>query len=213
MGQVSDDRYKFKTRRHTVQIFILALFSGGFALAQTTEQSGFHVVMGRVSAVSSDSIEVQDSRDTQLFFSTAASTVWRGQERHDFSALQTNDEVLVRYRLDTSSRAVVIGLWANIDKVEGRITSVGRNGFQVDPNYRADPASAYRRGSREIAYDSGTIWEGSVATDLKAGRDVFVIGLKLPSGVLEATRVIVYEGGKPVRMKPSRIISPNGVVH
>jgi len=40
-----------------------------------------------------------------------------------------------------------------------------------------------------------------------------VIGLKVPSGVLEATRVIVYERDAPVRMKPSRIIGSNGVVH
>jgi hypothetical protein len=49
--------------------------------------------------------------------------------------------------------------------------------------------------------------------DLKVGRDVFVIGLKLPNGKLEATRVIVYEGLKQVRMNPSRIITPNGVAH
>lgn len=97
--------------------------------------------------------------------------------------------------------------------MEGRITSVGRNGFQVDENSSAPLDSAYRRGLRKIIYDSGTTWEGSLAQDLKVGRDVFVIGLKLPSGVLEATRVIVYEGRAPVRMKPSRIIAPNGVVH
>ena len=170
-------------------------------------------LMGRLAAASADRIEVQDSRGTHMFFCDESSMVWRGQERRDFSALQVGDEVLVRYRLDTSSRAVEGGLWANIDKVEGRITSVGRNGFQVDENYSAPPDSAHRRGLREIVYDSGTTWEGSVAQDLKVGRDVFVIGLKLPTGVLEATRVIVYERGAPVRMKPSRIIAPNGVVH
>ena len=89
---------------------------------------------------------------------------------------------------------------------------MGRNGFQVDENCRADPASAYRRGYREIVYDSGTTWKGSLVQDLTVGRDVFVIGLKLPSGLLEATRVIVYERGSPVRMKPSRIIAPSGAV-
>jgi hypothetical protein len=195
-----------------MRIIVLALLIGGLLLIAQPELPPVFL-MGRLTTVSGDRIEVQDSRGTHLLFHDEASTVWRGQERHDFSALQIGDEVWVRYRLDTSSRAVVIGLWANIDKVEGRITSVGGNGFQVDENYRADPASAYRRGLREILYDSGTTWEGSEAQDLKVSRDVFVIGLKLPSGVLEATRVIVYERGAPVRMKPSRIVSPNGVVH
>jgi hypothetical protein len=185
----------------------------GILIAQPVQTPAFHTLMGRLTAMSYDRIEVRDSAGTHMFFCDEASTVWRGQERHDFSALQVGDEVWLRYRLDTSSRAVVLSLWANIGKVEGRITSVGRNGFQVDENYRADPASAYRRGLREIVYDSGTTWEGSVVQDLTVGRDVFVIGLKLPNRVLEATRVIVYERGAPVRMKPGRIVLPNGVVH
>ena len=120
---------------------------------------------------------------------------------------------IFRYRNDAQSRAVVVDLWANIDKVEGRITRVARDGFQVDENYSAPPESGYRRGLRENIYDSGTQWEDSLREDLKVGRDVFVIGLELPNGKLEATRVIVYEGQTPVRMKASRILAPNGVAH
>jgi len=169
--------------------------------------------MGRLTAVSGDKIEVQDSAGSHVLYSDAASDIWRGKDYHDFSVLQLGDEVDIQHRNDAQSRAVVISLWANIDEVEGRITRVGRDGFQVDENYSADPDSAYRRGLREIIYDSGTRWEGSQAEDLKVGRDVFVIGLKLPSGRLEATRVIVYEGHTPVRMKPSRIMLPNGAAH
>ena len=57
--------------------------------------------MGQLTAVSRDWIEVRDSQGTHLFFYDAASTVWRGTERHDFSALRIGDEVWVRYRLDT----------------------------------------------------------------------------------------------------------------
>lgn len=173
----------------------------------------FQVLIGRLTAVSDDKIDVQDSAGTHVLYSDAASDIWRGKDYHDFSMLQRGDEVKIRYRNDAQSHAVVINLWANIDKVEGRIRRVGRDEFQVDENYFADPDSGYRRaGLSEIIYDSGTRWEDSLPEDLKAGRDVFVIGLKLPSGKLEATRVIVYEGHTPVRMRPSRIISPNGAV-
>ncbi len=168
--------------------------------------------MGRLTAVSSDRVEVQDSAGPHVFYSDAASDIWRGKDYHDFSVLQLGDEVDIRYRNDSPARAVVINLWANIDKVEGRIQRVDRDGFQVDQNYSADPDSGYRRGLREIAYDSATLWEDSQAEDLKVGRDVFVIGMKLPSSKLAATRVIVYEGHAPVRMKPSRIKLPNGAV-
>jgi hypothetical protein len=158
---------------------VLILAATGLLIGQSAEPS----VLGRLTAVSPDSIEIQDSHGTHLLFSDQASTIWRGKERHDFSALQIGDEILVRYHIDPSSRAVVIALWANIDKVEGRITFVGRSGFQVDQNYSADPASGYRRRMREILYDSGTRWDESVVEDLKIGRNVFVIGLKLPNGV------------------------------
>jgi hypothetical protein len=144
-------------------VFMLAVT--GVAIAQTVPPPAFHTLMGKLTAMSYERIEVRDSAGTHMFFCDQASTVWRGQERPDFSALHVGDEVILRYRLDNSSRAVVIDLSANIDKVEGRITVVGRSGFQVDENYRADPASAYRRGLREIVYDSGTTWEGSEAQE------------------------------------------------
>jgi|SRR5579862_430207 len=189
----------------------LALGAAGLLMSQQSPAPLF--LMGRLTAVSSDRIEVQDSAGRHVLYSDAASEIWRGKDYRDLSVLQPGDEVDIRYRIDSPSRAVVINLWANLDKVEGRIQRVGRDGFQVDQNYSADPDSGYRRGLREIVYDSGTLWEDSLAEDLKVGRDVFVIGMKLPSGKLEATRVIVYEGRAPVRMKPSRIMLPNGTAH
>jgi hypothetical protein len=193
-----------------MRTLVLAFTAAALLMAQ---KPPFRVLMGRLTAVSRDRIEVQDSAGTRVLYSDAASDIWRGRDYHDFSMLQPGDEVDIQYRNDAQSRAVVINLWANIDKVEGRITRVGRDGFQVDENYSADPDSGYRRGLREIIYDSGTRWEDSLAAELKVGRDVFVIGLKLPSGKLEATRVIVYEGHAPMRMKPSRIMLPNGEAH
>jgi Domain of unknown function (DUF5666) len=196
-----------------MRTIVVALAAASLLMAQKPLAPLFQVLIGRLTAVSGDRIEVQDSAGTHVLYSDAASDIWRGKDYHDFSVLQLGDEVDIRYRNDAQSRAVVINLWANIDKVEGRIRRVDRDGFQVDENYSADPDSGYRRGLREILYDSGTRWEGSLAEDLKIGRDVFVIGLKLPSGKLEATRVIVYEGHAPVRMKPSRIMPPGGAAH
>src|SRR6516225_9384818 len=196
-----------------MRTLVLALTVAGVLMAQTPTAPPFQVLIGRLTAVSGNRIEVQDSAGTHVFYSDAASNIWRGKDYHDFAVLQRGDEVDIRYRNDAQGRAVVLDMWSNIDKVDGRITRVARDGFQVDENYSASPESGYRRGLREIIYDSGTQWEDSLAEDLRVGRDVFVIGLKLPNGKLEATRVIVYEGQTPVRMKASRIIAPNGVAH
>lgn len=60
--------------------------------------------------------------------------------------------------------------------------------------------------------DSHTRFEESARQDLRAGRDVDILGTKAGSAV-RATRVIVYEGNRPVRMpKGARVIEPNGAV-
>jgi hypothetical protein len=170
-------------------------------------------ILGHLTAVSQDKIEVRDGTGIHALYSDTASLIWRGKDYRDFSVLHIGDEVQVTYRTDDASRQVVINLYANIHKVDGRITHVGANGFQVDENYNADPHSGYRRGLRQIVYDSGTEWEESLPEDPEIGRDVFIIGLKLSGGELQATRIIVYDGHKPVRMKPgTRVILPNGEI-
>jgi len=184
----------------------------GAALLLMAQPPAF--IIGHLTAVSRDRIEVRDGTGTHVLYSDTASRIWRGKDYHDFSVLHIGDEVWVTYSIDGASRQVVINLYANIAKVEGRITHVGGNGFQADENYRAPPESSYRRGLRQIVYDSGTEWEHSLPGDLKVGRDVFIMGLKLPSGELQATRITVYEDKRPVRMKPgTRVVDPNGVVH
>src|ERR1700688_3029562 len=119
-----------------MRTIVLALAAAGLLMAQQSPAPLF--LMGRLTAVSGDRIEVQDSARTHVLYSDAASDIWRGKDYHDFSVLQPGDEVDIRYRNDSPSRAVVINLWANIDKVEGRIERVDRDGFQVDQNYSAD---------------------------------------------------------------------------
>lgn len=172
------------------------------------------LVIGKITAVFPNKIEVRDGTGKHVLYSEPSSEVWRGQDYHDFSALRVNDDVMIRCRTGADGRDVVVGMYANLGKVEGRITHVDQNGFQVDQNYNADPQSGYRRGLRQILYDTGTQWDQSLPEDLRAGRDVFVMGLKLPGGELRASRITVYEGRRPVRMAPgARIIDPNGQVH
>jgi len=100
-----------------------------------------------------------------------------------------------------------------LDHVWGRITALTKDGFVIDQNYNADPASAYRRQKREIRINSDTRFEESARGDLRPGRTVDVIGLKKTGSVVQATRVVVYEGNSPVRMKTGgRVISPDGSV-
>jgi len=88
---------------------------------------------------------------------------------------------------------------SDVTHVWGRITAVTQSGLQADQNFIADPQSAYRRGKRNITFNSATKFQGSLPQDLREGRTVDIIGIATRTGV-QATRVIVYEGNRPVRM-------------
>jgi hypothetical protein len=155
---------------------------------------------------------VQTGAGATLLYADNETKVWRGQSGNVLTVVRPGDEVLVRYRQD-SNRLVIVGLYANITHVWGRITVVTKDGFEVDQNFNADPQSGYRRGKRQITLSSGTKFEESARQDLRAGRMVDIIGLETTDPGVQATRVIVYEGNAPVRMPAgARVIAPDGSV-
>ncbi len=108
---------------------------------------------------------------------------------------------------------VIVGLHANITHVWGRISKVTKAGFEVDENFNADPQSGYRRGKRQITFNSDTEFEESARQDLRVGRTVDIIGLKTTDSAVQATRVTVYDGNAPVRTPAgARVIRPDGSI-
>jgi hypothetical protein len=103
---------------------------------------------------------------------------------------------------------------ARLEHVWGRISAMTKSGFEVDQNFNADPQSGYRRGKRQITFNSKTRFEESNRGDLRVGRTVDILGLETASSGIQATRIIVYEGNRPVRMPAGvRVIAPDGSVH
>jgi len=103
---------------------------------------------------------------------------------------------------------------ARSEHVWGRISAVTKSGFEVDQNFNADPQSGYRRGKREITFTSKTRFEGSAREDLRVGRTVDILGIETAKSGVQATRVIVYEGNRPVRMPAgARVTAADGSVH
>ena len=108
---------------------------------------------------------------------------------------------------------MILDLSANIAHVWGRITKIAPAEFEVEQNFNADPESAYRRRYRSITFDSDTQFESSRPEDLRVGRTVDIIGLKINDSRVEASRIIIYGGNAPVRMPAgARVVQPNGTV-
>ena len=77
-------------------------------------------------------------------------------------------------------------------------------------NPKADPQSGYIKKNLKVTLDADTLFDASAEEDLKAGRDVQMVGLDLKNGTIRATRVTVYEGNRPVRMGNGKVLPPTG---
>jgi hypothetical protein len=101
-----------------------------------------------------------------------------------------------------------------LEPVWGRISAINKSGFEVDQNFNADPRSGYRRGKRQITFNSKTKFEESARQGLRVGRTVDIIGRETRDSGVQATRIIIYEGNAPVRMPAgARVTAPDGSVH
>ena len=77
-------------------------------------------------------------------------------------------------------------------------------------NPNADPQSAYERKKLNVVVNGDTIFDASDKDDPKVGRGVQMVGLDLRNGTTRATRVTVYEGDRPVRMRNGKVMPVTG---
>ena len=118
------------------------------------------LIRKQMPAVSGDRIEVQHSLGTHLFFCDEASTVWRGQERPDFSGLRINSEsfrhrrspyarprtirsqrivVRRRFRQPTALRTAIAVATKTIDPGSGIGVASPENVYSTDLKSYGDP--------------------------------------------------------------------------
>ena len=112
-----------------------------------------------------------------LLYADKDNKIWRGKTTNALSVVQPGDDVIIRYRRDPDGRLSILDLSANIEHVWGNITTVARGEFEVDENPNADPQSGYRRGKRQIEFDSDTEFQGSAPVRMPPGARVV-----LPNG-------------------------------
>ena len=138
--------------------------------------------------------------------------VWKGKTSHDLSLVLVGDDFAGRCREDASGRLVAELIELNVVNVFGIITKVDGGGekFEMSTNPNADPKSGYERKVQKVVVESATIFTASAKEDLKAGRDIQMVGLDLRNGTVRAIRVTVYEGKWPVRMQNGKVMPTTG---
>src|ERR1035437_274266 len=170
-------------------------------------------VIGTVKSISGNQISVESGTRIIAVATDDHTEVWKGKSFHDLSPLQIGDDFAGRCRADASGKLVAEVIWLNIVNFFGIITKVegGGDSFDMFTNPKADPQSGYIKKNLKVTVDSDTLFSSSAEEDLKAGRDVQMVGLDLKNGTIRATRMTVYEGNRPVRMGNGKVLPPTGL--
>jgi hypothetical protein len=167
-------------------------------------------VIGIVKSISGNVISVDAGERIVAVFADEHTEIWKGKIFHDLSLIQVGDDFAARCRADNSGRLVAELIELNVVAFFGVITKVEGGGekFEMFTNPKADRQSGYEKKRRVVVVDADTIFTASAKEDLKAGRDVQMVGLDLRDGTVRATRLTVYDGNWPVRMKDVRVLPP-----
>ena len=167
-------------------------------------------VIGIVKSISGNAISVDAGERVIAVFADERTEIWKGKIFHDLSLVQIGDDFAARCRADNSGRLVAELIELNVVNFFGIITKVegGGDSFDLFTNPKADPQSGYIKKNLKVTVDSDTLFSASAKEDLKPGRDVQMIGLDLRDGTVRATRLTVYDGNWPVRMKDVRVLPP-----
>jgi hypothetical protein len=166
--------------------------------------------LASVKSISGNVISVDAGERIVAVFADEHTEVWKGKIFHDLSLIQVGDDFAARCRADNSGRLVAELIELNVVAFFGVITKVEGGGekFEMFTNPKADRQSGYEKKRRVVVVDADTIFTASAKEDLKAGRDVQMVGLDLRDGTVRATRLTVYDGNWPVRMKDGRVLPP-----
>jgi Domain of unknown function (DUF5666) len=167
-------------------------------------------VIGIVKGISGNVISVDAGERVMAVFADGNTEIWKGKVFHDLSLVQVGDDFAARCRADNSGRLAAELIELNVVAFFGIITKVDGGGerFEMFTNPNADPQSGYVKKSLTVTVDSATLFSASAKEDLKAGRDVQMVGLDLRDGTVRATRLTVYEGNRPVRMGNGKVLPP-----
>ena len=202
-------------RRHVARLAFsltvaLALSNGLPGQQRSPSNHPIIPVVGTVKAISGHVISVETGAQITSVFASEHSEIWKGKVLHDLSPVQIGDDFSARCRADASGRLVAEVIWLNIVNFFGVITKVDGGDFEMLTNPNADPHSAYVKEKLRVSVDADTLFDASAKEDLKPGREAQMVGLDLKNGTIKATRLTVYEGNRPVRMKGGKVLVPDG---
>lgn len=184
----------------------IAIASSLFAQQPSQRGPPFMSVGGTVESISGNVVYINTGSWLAALHTDSHTEIWKGKILHELSPLKTGDDIVARCRKNSAGNLIAVEIWDNITNFYAVITKVDVDSFEVLTNPNADPQSAYKKERKVVAVDADTVFQASAKQDLRPGRGVQIVGLDMKSGEVMATRVTIYEGTRPVRMRDGKVL-------
>lgn len=155
---------------------------------------------GRIVAVQDDTIYAANENGPVVLRLASTSDIWKGAHGLDRSVLTPGDSIFASGQVGVDGSITVKDLYANIVNYYGRIIRVDGTEFELLP-YQPTPLSWTLNAEIEKT-GRGTIINNGLGSvdDLRTDRFVQMVGLQQSDGRVVATRIWIYENGRPVDM-------------
>lgn len=171
---------------------------GFLALSAFSQQSALVAVIGSVKKVAGREIQVQAGSQSVTLYAGSKTVVWRGRPYHDLSPLRIGDEISARCERDASGKLMAADIWADMLKFSAVVTKVNPTSIEVLASVDEGAKSAGPRRSLTVSFYPETLFS-TRPRDLTVGAQIYVVGLSLGNGNIDAARITLYNTDLPAR--------------
>jgi len=161
---------------------------------------------GIVVAVDRNQIFVNSANGALTLRMKSSVRIWKGEDGAPIDAIKPGDDLAMRGSMDSDGTFVPSEIWVNITALDGVIKKLDAPNVEIDVvrNDSIQQTKTVRITGKTLSVKDSPLKR----EQLQVGRHVRVIGLALEDGTIQASRITVYVGGRPVDSEGSKLVDP-----
>jgi hypothetical protein len=168
-----------------VLLVLLSLTSGCFA----ADDEQFTVI-GTIDKLLRNQISVKTPRGAFPIGADEKTEIMKDKPYHDLSALKVGEEIAVQCKPDAAGKLVAVKFWANVVNFAATVKEVRDQQIEVETSSKDGQEHKIVRFYPDTAF-------GTNRSDLAAGQQLRVVGLDVGNGIVDASRIALYNTDVP----------------
>jgi Domain of unknown function (DUF5666) len=150
-------------------------------------------VIGAIEKLTRGEMIVKMPRASLTIYADDRTEAIKGQTYRGLSPLKVGDEISVHCELNGSGKLVAVRIWASVVSFSATVKYVNRDDIEVIARFNSDSP----REERKIVRLYPDTAFSAPRKDLKEGRDLWIVGLDVGNGTVDAVRVALYNTDMP----------------